>query len=74
MLTALRKEPDLRYRSVVDLPADLRRHLKQPADPGAPTQLLAAVDRASKALRRRIGESPAELRDVPGLEQVTAPT
>ncbi len=35
------------------------------------SQLLAAVDRASKALRRRIGESLYELRDVPSLEQVT---
>jgi eukaryotic-like serine/threonine-protein kinase len=38
------------------------------------TQLLAAVDRASKALRQRLGESVRQLRDMPSLEQVTTPS
>ena len=35
------------------------------------TQLLAAVDRVSASLRHRIGESLHDLRDSPGLNQVT---
>ncbi|HSQ33261.1 MAG TPA: BTAD domain-containing putative transcriptional regulator, partial [Gemmatimonadaceae bacterium] len=35
------------------------------------TQLIAAVDRTSRALRYRIGESLRELRDAPALSQVT---
>jgi serine/threonine protein kinase/tetratricopeptide (TPR) repeat protein len=35
------------------------------------TRLILAVDRASKALRRRIGESLRELERTPGLDQVT---
>jgi serine/threonine protein kinase/tetratricopeptide (TPR) repeat protein len=35
------------------------------------TQLVAAVDRASKTLRRRIGESLRDLKEMPSLERVT---
>ena len=35
------------------------------------SRLIGAVDRASKALRLRMGESLRELRDMPSLEQVT---
>ncbi|HET9513757.1 MAG TPA: protein kinase, partial [Gemmatimonadales bacterium] len=35
------------------------------------SQLIAAVDRASKTLRRRIGESLRELEEMPSLEQAT---
>jgi serine/threonine protein kinase/tetratricopeptide (TPR) repeat protein len=38
------------------------------------TQLIAAVDRASKALRQRIGESLRDLERMPSLEQATTPS
>ena len=38
------------------------------------TQLIAAVDRASKALRQRIGESLRDLEQMPSLDQATTPS